>query len=94
MAVSGFLQTVLLGAAAAFVLFAIVLVYRIVAGPTMQDRVVALNVVGTNAVIVIALLGAAFDSPSMFDVALVYALLNFLLSIAIAKFTMDRGEVL
>jgi len=94
MAASGFLQTVLLGAAAAFVLFAIVLVYRIVAGPTMQDRVIAVNGIGTNAVVVLALLAAALDEPGFLDVALVYGLLNFLMSIAISKFTVERGGVI
>lgn len=84
----------LFAAAAAFAALTLPAFYRAAKGPTMQDRVVALNVVGTHAVIVITLLGAAFETPSMFDVALVYALLNFLLSIAISKFTMDRGEVL
>ena len=94
MAVSGLLQTVLLGAAAAFVLFAVVLVYRIVAGPTMQDRVIAVNGIGTNAVVVLALLAAALDEPGFLDVALVYGLLNFLMSIAISKFTVERGGVI
>jgi len=94
MAVSGLLQTVLLGAAAAFVLFAIVLVYRIVAGPTMQDRVIAVNGIGTNAVVVLALLAAALDQPGFLDVAIVYGLLNFLMSIAISKFSVERGGVI
>jgi len=94
MAVSGVLQTVLLGAAAAFVLFAIVLMYRIVAGPTMQDRVIAVNGIGTNAVVVLALLAAALDQPGFLDVAIVYGLLNFLMSIAISKFSVERGGVI
>jgi multicomponent Na+:H+ antiporter subunit F len=94
MAVSGFLQTVLLGAAVLFVVFAIVLAYRIVAGPTMQDRVIAVNGIGTNAVVVLALLAAALDQPGFLDVALVYGLLNFLMSIAISKFTVERGGVI
>ena len=94
MAVSGLLQTVLLGAAAAFVLFAIVLVYRVVVGPTMQDRVIAVNAIGTNAVVVIALLAAALNEPGFLDVAIVYGLLNFVMSIAISKFTVERGGVI
>jgi multicomponent Na+:H+ antiporter subunit F len=94
MAVSGLLQTVLLGAAAAFVLFAIVLVYRVVVGPTMQDRVIAVNGIGTNAVVVIALLAAALNEPGFLDVAIVYGLLNFVMSIAISKFTVERGGVI
>jgi multicomponent Na+:H+ antiporter subunit F len=85
---------VLLAGAVATVGFAVALFGRIVLGPTVQDRVVAVNVVGTSTVVVIALLGAALDEPGFLDVALVYALLNFLLSIGLAKFTVERGGVL
>jgi len=85
---------ILLGAAAAFVLVSLVALYRVVSGPTMPDRVVAVNVVGSNTVIVIALLAAALGEAVALDIALVYALLNFLLSIAISKFTVERGGVL
>jgi multicomponent Na+:H+ antiporter subunit F len=84
---------VLLGAAAIFVLASLVAVYRVVQGPTMQDRVIAVNVVGSNTVVVIALVAAAIGEPGALDIALVYALLNFLLSIAISKFTVERGGV-
>lgn len=84
----------LLGAAAAFVTAGLAAIARMIAGPTMHDRIIALNVIGSNTVVIIALLAAAFDQPSFLDIALVYALLNFLLSIAISKFTVERGEVL
>jgi multicomponent Na+:H+ antiporter subunit F len=87
-------DTVLVGAAAAFVVFAVVFLYRAVRGPTMQDRVIAVNAIGTNTVVVLALLAAAFDQPGYLDIALVYALLNFLMSIAISKFTVERGGVI
>ena len=84
----------LLGAAAMFVLLAIVVLYRAIRGPTMQDRVIAVNVLGTNTVVILALLSAALDVPSFLDIALVYALLNFLVAVAISKFTVDRGGVM
>ncbi|GAA0235617.1 cation:proton antiporter [Haladaptatus pallidirubidus] len=85
---------ILMAAAAGFVFTSLVGVYRIVSGPTMPDRVIAINVIGSNVVIVIALLAAAIGEPGALDIALVYALLNFLLSIAISKFTVERGGVL
>jgi multicomponent Na+:H+ antiporter subunit F len=87
-------EDVLLVAAAAFVVASLVGVYRIVRGPTMPDRVIAVNVIGSNTVIVIALLAAAIGEPGALDIALVYALLNFVLSIAISKFSVERGGVL
>ena len=76
----------LLVTAAALVVLAIVVLYRAVRGPTMQDRVVAVNVLGTNTVVILALLSAALDVPSFLDIALVYALLNFEMATAIRKF--------
>ncbi|RDI70990.1 cation:proton antiporter [Halopelagius longus] len=87
-------DAVLLGVAAAFVALALVLLYRVVRGPTMQDRVIAVNAIGTNTVVVLALVAAALDRPGYLDIALVYALLNFLMSIAISKFTVERGGVI
>lgn len=89
-----FVGDVLLTAAAAFVLVSLVIVYRLVRGPTMQDRVIAVNVIGSNTVITIALVAGALGDPSALDIAIVYALLNFLMSIAISKFTVERGGVL
>jgi multicomponent Na+:H+ antiporter subunit F len=89
-----FISTALLTAAGAFVLVSLAIVYRLVRGPTMQDRVIAVNVIGTNTVVVIALAAAALGESSALDIAIVYALLNFLMSIAISKFTVERGGVL
>ena len=88
------IEDILLFAAAVFVFASLVAVYRIVRGPTMPDRVIAINVVGSNVVIVIALLAAAIGETGALDIALVYALLNFVLSIAISKFSVERGGVL
>ncbi len=80
--------------AAIFVVLAIAMFYRAVAGPTTQDRLLAVNVLGTNTVVILALLAAGLDQPWFLDVALIYALLNFLMAIAISKFTVERGGVL
>jgi len=84
----------LLIVAALFVSLAVMMLYRAVLGPTNQDRVLAVNVLGTNTVVILALLGAALGEPWFLDIALVYALLNFLMSIAISKFTVERGGVI
>ncbi|MFC6954669.1 monovalent cation/H+ antiporter complex subunit F [Halorubellus litoreus] len=85
---------VLLAGATALVALAVLVLGRVVRGPTTPDRVVAVNVVGTTAVVVIALLSAALDEPGFLEVAIVYGLLNFLLSLGLAKFTIERGGVL
>ncbi|MFP8957117.1 cation:proton antiporter [Natrialbaceae archaeon A-CW3] len=81
-------------AAAVFVVLAIAMFYRAVAGPTTQDRLLAVNVLGTNTVVILALLAAGLEQPWFLDIALIYALLNFLMAVAISKFTVERGGVL
>lgn len=83
-----------LWAAAAFIVLAIALLYRAIVGPTVQDRVLAVNVLGTNTVVILALLAVGLEEPWFLDIALVYALLNFLMTIAISKFTVERGGVI
>ena len=84
----------LLVGAVGLVLLGLALLGRIVLGPTTPDRVIGINVVGTATVVVIAMLAAALGEPGFLDVALVYALPNFLLSIGLAKFSIERGGVL
>jgi Multisubunit Na+/H+ antiporter, MnhF subunit len=92
---SGDLVTqVFLLVATLLMVLAVAMFYRAVKGPTTQDRVLAVNVLGTNTVIVLALLAEGLGEPSLLDIALVYALLNFLMAIAISKFTVERGGVL
>ncbi|OIB57867.1 cation:proton antiporter [Natrialba sp. SSL1] len=88
------LNDIFLVTAALFVVLAIMMFYRAVAGPTTQDRLLAVNVLGTNTVVILALLAAGLDEPWFLDIALIYALLNFLMAIAISKFTVERGGVL
>ena len=89
-----FIEQALLASAAAMALFALVVLFRVAVGPTMHDRILATNVVGSNTVVILVLLTAAFGEPTFLDVALVYGLLNFLVSIAVSKFTVEWGDVL
>ena len=91
---SEIVDLVFIVAAAGLVVLAIGMFYRAVKGPTTQDRVLAVNVLGTNTVVILALLGVGLDEPSFLDIALIYALLNFLMAVAISKFSVDRGGVL
>jgi len=88
------LATALLVGAALFVACGGALLGRALLGPTVQDRVVAVNAVGTVTVVVIALVGATLDEPEFLDVALVYALLNFLLSVALSRVLVEGRGVL
>jgi multicomponent Na+:H+ antiporter subunit F len=55
-------------------------------GPTVFDRVLAGNTVGTLAVGMMAVYGFMTERPEFLDIAIVYALLNVLSTLAILKF--------
>ena len=58
---------------------------RLIMGPTIPDRVVALDTVNTLVVAAMIILGAIFDSIVMVDIAIVYAALSFVGTLFIAR---------
>ena len=73
-------------AAIAILVAMLLAIVRAVLGPTIYDRILAVNVFGTKAVLLIAVLGFLTDRPEFLDLAIVYALINFIATIAIMKF--------
>ena len=59
---------------------------RALLGPSVYDRVLAVNLFGTKTVLIIAVLGFLTGRPDFLDIALVYALINFIGIIAVLKF--------
>lgn len=59
---------------------------RAYAGPTLYDRILAVNAFGTKTVLMIAVLGFLMGRPEFLDIALLYALINFIGTIAVLKF--------
>lgn len=60
--------------------------FRALLGPTIYDRILAVNSFGTKTVLAIALLGFISGRPDFLDLALVYALINFIGTIAILRY--------
>jgi multicomponent Na+:H+ antiporter subunit F len=80
-------------AAALAVLAAAALVLRrALAGPTIYDRILAVNVMGTKTVALLALLGYVAGRPHFLDIAIVYALINFIATIAFLRYK-ERGDL-
>ena len=55
-------------------------------GPSLYDRILAINAAGTTTVLFIAVLGFLMGRPEFLDIALAYALINFIGTIAVLKF--------
>lgn len=60
---------------------------RALAGPTTFDRILALNMVGTKTTLLIVAMGFLTDRPDFVDIAMVYALINFIGVVAMLKYT-------
>lgn len=62
-------------------------------GPTVADRILAVNIVGTKTLVVLVLLGYVFGRTLYLDVALVYGLLNFAVTVIAARF-IETGRLI
>lgn len=61
-------------------------IMRGLVGPTIYDRILAANSFGTHAVVVIALLGDVVGTYFFLDIAVTYALINFLSTVALLRY--------
>jgi len=74
-------------AASIVILFIMALaLVRAFLGPTLFDRILAVNMFGTKTVLLIAVLGVISGQSSFLDIAIVYALINFISIIAVLRF--------
>lgn len=65
---------------------------RALKGPTVYDRVLAVNMFGTKTVLLLSVIGFLTGRPDFLDLGLVYALINFIGTIAILKYVSTAGE--
>lgn len=66
---------------------------RLIRGPRVFNRLLAAGAIGTNAIAILAIMGFIFERPDMFvDLALTYALLNFVGTAAAAKYLENHPE--
>jgi multicomponent Na+:H+ antiporter subunit F len=65
--------------------------YRAILGPTTADRIIGINVVGTKVVVAFAFLAAIFHKDSYLDIAMLYAMLSYVLTIAFIKYMDHRN---
>lgn len=71
---------------------AMLCVLRAYLGPTVADRILAVNIVGTKTLVVLVLLAYIFGRSLYLDVAFVYGLLNFAVTIIAARL-METGRL-
>ena len=74
-------------AAFVIVLAAALVLYRVIVGPFVFNRILAVNMVGTKTVVILILVGFIYGRPEIFlDIAIVYALINFIAVLAFLRY--------
>ena len=85
-------STFFLGASIVILVAVLLSLYRVVRGPSIIDRIIGVNVIGTKTIAVIVLTGQLFDRVEFFiDIALLYALINFIGTLALSRYFEGKG---
>lgn len=72
----------------------LVYLYRVIAGPTVFDRVLGLNGLSTKAILLVVVIGTEYGRVDMFvDISTGYALLNLVGALAVTKYFEHRGAM-
>jgi multicomponent Na+:H+ antiporter subunit F len=77
----------LIAATLAIFVAMILAIMRGIIGPTLYDRILAVNMFGTKTVLLISLLGFVMGRPEFLDIAIVYALINFISVIGVLRYS-------
>jgi multicomponent Na+:H+ antiporter subunit F len=77
----------LIAATLAIFVAMILAIIRGIVGPTLYDRILAVNMFGTKTVLLISLLGFVMGRPEFLDIAIVYALINFISVIGVLRYS-------
>jgi multicomponent Na+:H+ antiporter subunit F len=87
------MTTFFLGVGTALCVLILFVLYRVVFGPGIFNRVAAISAIGTKTLVILLIIGYIYDRIDMFvDISMVYALLNFIGTLAVAKYLEMEGE--
>ncbi|WP_430176716.1 Na(+)/H(+) antiporter subunit F1 [Peribacillus simplex] len=67
--------------------------YRLIKGPSVPDRVVALDAMGINLIAIVALVSIVMDTSAYLEAILLLGILSFIGTVAFAKF-LEKGEII
>lgn len=79
-----------LAAAIAIVVTMALAICRALVGPSVYDRILAVNMFGTKTVLFLAVIAFVSGRPDFLDLALIYALINFISTLAVLQFFQNR----
>jgi multicomponent Na+:H+ antiporter subunit F len=87
------METLFLVCSLIFVVLLALCLLRVVGGPTVLDRILGGNVIGTKVTVLLLIIGVLYQNVEMFvDIAIAYALLNFITTLGAAKYFLHRKK--
>jgi multicomponent K+:H+ antiporter subunit F len=87
------LASVVPWAAGTFTMAMLLAAWRLLRGPTLADRILALDTLYINSVALLILIGIHFDTIIYFEAALLIAMMGFVSTVALAKYLL-RGDII
>ena len=87
------IEKILFTALALFAISIAIALYRIIKGPTMPDRAVALDMIGVNLISMIAIISIVLKTKAFLEAILILGILAFISTIAISKY-IERGVII
>ncbi|MET0289395.1 MAG: K+/H+ antiporter subunit F [Pseudoxanthomonas sp.] len=88
-----FIETTIVGCMIMVGVAMLLCLYRLLRGPTVPDRILALDTLSVTSIAQLMLLGMHLDSPIYFEAALVIAMLGFSSTVVLCKFVLRRDIV-
>ena len=80
------MDNVFVATAITLMLLVFVCLYRAIIGPRAIDRVISINIIGTKALVILSLISLVFNETFYLDVAVVYALISFIMTVGVSKY--------
>jgi multicomponent K+:H+ antiporter subunit F len=88
-----FIETTIVGCMVVVGIAMLLCLWRLLRGPTIPDRILALDTLSVTAIAELMLLGMHLDSPIYFEAALVIAMLGFSSTVVLCKYVLRRDIV-
>ncbi len=87
------METLFLAVSLILIVLVALCLVRVVGGPTVFDRILGGNVIGTKVTVLLLIIGVLYKNVGMFvDIAIAYALLNFIATLGAAKYFLHRKK--
>ncbi len=85
------LENIILYASVWLIFLMLLSMYRLIAGPTVLDRILGGNIIGTKTTTLLLLIGILMGDLAMFvDIAIAYALLNFIATLGATRYFLRK----